>query len=255
MPLFTKENTKLETPSAAFKMISAEDAWTIVCDTASRVAPRTELVSLHVAQGHVIGEDILAKDPVPAYRASIKDGFAVRASDGRGKYPIVYECHAGVDVDAFPELRAGHVAYIRTGGPLPEGADAVVQVEDTKMTGDVVDVVGVVGGKHSVVEILKDAVEGEDVREIGSDMKPGELVLRKGELIGAAEVAMLATVGVTQVCCMLLYAIVCYVACYCITHVYIYYSYSLCTITCRCGCIGSQKWPSCRPETKWKNPP
>jgi gephyrin len=90
-------------------------------------------------------------------------------------------------------LKAKQVAYISTGGPVPEGSDAVVQVEDTRMTDEVVD------GQHSVVEICKQVTKGEDIRAIGSDMMPGELVMKKGEYIGAGEIAMLATVGVTQI--------------------------------------------------------
>lgn len=178
--------------AAAFKMISADDAYRIVCATCSSIAKSVQGLPLATAHRHVLAEDIHARDPVPAYRASVKDGYAVNSSDGPGKYPIVYECHAGVDVSKLPPLQRNTVAYISTGGPLPEGADAVVQVEDTCMTKDVVD------GKR-VVEISKHATPSEDVREVGSDMAAGECVMKAGTLIEAAEVAMLATVGVVKV--------------------------------------------------------
>ena len=193
MTLFTKDENPVRTPAAAFEMISPQQAFDTVIEVASRCVLPVELVSFDVAQGHVVGEDVIARDPVPAYRASIKDGYAVRSSDGPGLYPVVFECHAGLEVDNCMSLEEKHVAYISTGGPLPDGADAVVQIEDTRMTSDVVD------GKHSVVEILKSVTSGEDVREIGSDMRPGEVVLEKGEYIGPGEVSMLATVGLTDI--------------------------------------------------------
>ena len=191
MTLFTENPGK--TPAALFEIISAQQAFDMVIDVASKSILPVENVSFDVAQGHVVGEDVVAKDPVPAYRASIKDGYAVRSVDGPGLYPVVFECHAGLEVDRCVALEGKQVAYISTGGPLPDGAYAVVQIEDTRMTSDVID------GTHSVVEIMKSVSSGEDVRQIGSDMSPGEVVLRKGEYIGAGEVCMLATVGLAEV--------------------------------------------------------
>jgi gephyrin len=181
----------LKTPSAAFAMISAAEARSIVLEKSKPLD--VQYVSFDVAQGHVIGEDVVAREPVPAYRASIKDGYSVVSSDGPGLYPVVFECHAGSTEAVKMVLKENQVAYISTGGPVPEGSDAVVQVEDTRMTDDVID------GQHSVVEICKKVESGEDIRAIGSDMMPGELVMKKGEYIGAGEIAMLATVGVTEI--------------------------------------------------------
>ena len=189
MPLFNKD---AKPAAAAFKMISADDAFEIVTKTCKSIKRPTQTVPLSASHGHVLAEDIHAKDPVPAYRASVKDGYAVRSCDGAGKYPVVCECHAGVDVSKLGTLKPKTVAYISTGGPLLEGADAVVQVEDTKMTGEVVQ-------GHSVVEILKNASPSEDVREVGSDVAKGACVLEAGTMIGAAEIAMLATVGAVNV--------------------------------------------------------
>ncbi len=179
-----------KTPSASYLMISVEEALQTVLDTIS-IPLDVQPVSLDAAQGHVIGDDVVAVEPVPAFRASIKDGYAVVSGDGPGRYPVVFEAHAGGDANAV--IHAGEVAYIGTGGPLPDGADAVVQIEDTRMTQDTAD------GGHSIVEILRQVRSGEDVREIGSDMRPGEVVMKKGEYIGAGEIAMLATVGVREI--------------------------------------------------------
>ena len=172
------------TPSAGFHMISlAEALQTVLRET---VQLRVEMVPFELSSGHIVASDIYAAEPVPSYRASIKDGYAVVSADGPGEFPVVFEAHAGA-APAGP-LQRGQVAYISTGGPVPEGSDAVVQVEDTEHTG--------VDGR---VKILKQAKPGEDIREIGSDMRPGEIVMRKGEMIGSSEMGMLATVGVAEV--------------------------------------------------------
>ncbi|CAL5428451.1 unnamed protein product [Camellia sinensis] len=170
-------------------MISADNALQIVLNVAQRLPPVT--VSLHEALGKVLAHDITAPDPLPPYPASIKDGYAVVASDGPGEYPIITESRAGND-GVGVTVTPGTVAYVTTGGPLPDGADAVVQVEDTELI------------KSSSVEvkrvrILVQTTRGVDIRPVGCDIKKDDVVLKSGERLGAAEIGLLATVGVTMV--------------------------------------------------------
>ncbi|CAN1732163.1 Molybdopterin biosynthesis protein CNX1 [Linum perenne] len=76
-------------------MISTEDALRIVLEAAQRLPPAT--VPLHEALGKVLAEEIRAQDPLPPYPASVKDGYAVIASDGPGEYPVITESRAGND--------------------------------------------------------------------------------------------------------------------------------------------------------------
>ncbi|KAL7202896.1 hypothetical protein ACSBR1_034367 [Camellia fascicularis] len=170
-------------------MISAENALQIVLNVAQRLPPVTVL--LHEALGKVLAHDITAPDPLPPYPASIKDGYAVVASDGPGEYPIITESRAGND-GVGVTVTPGTVAYVTTGGPIPDGADAVVQVEDTELI------------KSSSVEakrvrILVQTTRGVDIRAVGCDIKKDDVVLKSGERLGAAEIGLLATVGVTMV--------------------------------------------------------
>ncbi|GMP91847.1 hypothetical protein CsSME_00042344 [Camellia sinensis var. sinensis] len=137
-------------------MISADNALQIVLNVAQRLPPVT--VSLHEALGKVLAHDITAPDPLPPYPASIKDGYAVVASDGPGEYPIITESRAGND-GVGVTVTPGTVAYVTTGGPIPDGADAVVQVEDTELI------------KSSSVEakrvrILVQTTRGVDIRPV-----------------------------------------------------------------------------------------
>lgn len=171
------------------RMISAEDALATVLTVAQRLPPIT--LPLHDALGKVLAEDIRAPDPLPPYPASIKDGYAVVASDGPGEYPIITESRAGND-GLGVTVTPGTVAYVTTGGPIPNGADAVVQVEDTEVIED-----GSVESRK--VRILVKTSEGVDIRPVGSDIEKDAIVLKSGERLGASEIGLLATVGVLMV--------------------------------------------------------
>ncbi|GMG98373.1 hypothetical protein Nepgr_000213 [Nepenthes gracilis] len=169
-------------------MISVDSALEIVLRVAQRLEPVT--VSLHEAVGKILAEDIKAVDALPPYPASVKDGFAVIAADGPGEYPIITESRAGND-GVGVIVTPGTVAYVTTGGPVPEGADAVVPVEDTEQRKDD-------SSEQKRVRILVQASPGIDIRPVGFDIEKGALVLKSGELIGSSEIGLLATVGVTM---------------------------------------------------------
>lgn len=87
---------------------------------------------------------------------SLQDGYAVVASDGTGTFPLAGEVRAG---GAAVTVAPGSVAYITTGAPVPAGADAVIQIENTER----------VPGAPEVT-ILKAATAGQDIRTVGSDI-------------------------------------------------------------------------------------
>ncbi|GAV72625.1 MoCF_biosynth domain-containing protein/MoeA_N domain-containing protein/MoeA_C domain-containing protein [Cephalotus follicularis] len=167
-------------------MISAEEALQIVLSVSQRLPSVT--VSLHDALGMLLAEDIRAPDPLPPYPASVKDGYAVVASDGPGEYPVIIESRAGNDAVGVSVI-PGTVAYVTTGGPIPDGADAVVQVEDTEQ-------VKHSSGESKRVKILVQARKGIDIRPVGFDIKKDAIILKSGEKVGASEIGLLATVGV-----------------------------------------------------------
>lgn len=144
---------------------------------------------LEAAVGQILAGDVHAVEPLPPFRASVKDGYAVVAADGPGEYPISEAVTAGRV--ANEQLQPGSVAYITTGAPLPDGADAVVMVEETKPLGE--------RNGRAFVYIGRQVAAGDDIRPIGQDIRPGEQVLAAGSRLDAAEVGLLATVGVTQV--------------------------------------------------------
>lgn len=179
-----------------YPMVSVNDALAMIAE----FTPQPEIVRSKVDQGiigSVLAEEVKARENVPAFRASIVDGYAVVApKDGKlkGVFPVVGVSHAAPGEIAA--LQEGQIARITTGAPLPPGATSVIMVEDTvlkTMTDD--------GKEEKEVEIQAENVkDGENVREVGSDVKQGTTILSKGEQISGVggEIGLLASVGVAE---------------------------------------------------------
>lgn len=153
----------------------------------------TITLSYEESSGHILAEDIKSPENVPAFLASIKDGYAVIAPDTPGTFDVIGSSIYGVYGPNEP-LKRGQAIRITTGSPLPIGADAVVQVEDTKLIEEARQ-----GELEIKISIATQAKVGQDIRPIGSDIKKGELVLKAGTLLGANEIGVLAAVGIVKV--------------------------------------------------------
>ena len=166
-------------------MISVEEALDKVL---SHIHPLgTEKVSLTDALGRVLAEDIHAPRDIPPLDNSGMDGYAVRwedivdaSQDRSTRLEVIEDLPAGFI--AKKEVRKGQAIRIMTGAPIPEGADTVVPVEETKKDGN-------------FVLISKAIVLGDSIRHAGEDVKKGDRVISKGDLIRPAEIGMLASVS------------------------------------------------------------
>ncbi|CAH1791459.1 unnamed protein product [Owenia fusiformis] len=154
----------------------------------------TESVSLKDALGKYLAEDVFAQDPLPPFPASIKDGYAIKASDGAGLRKVLGDSTAG-DVPKN-RVTAGYCLRISTGAPVPEGADSVIQVEDTQLTKEGDD-----GKTELEINVLKAPRIGQDIRPMGCDIGKGDKILCADMRLGPAELGLLATVGCAQVMC------------------------------------------------------
>ncbi|EGE01313.1 molybdenum cofactor biosynthesis protein [Trichophyton equinum CBS 127.97] len=188
--------------TSPYPMISVDEALKLI----SEHTPDPTVIEVPVdisLVGSVIAEDVFAAEAVPAYRASIVDGYAVIAptSPGegvstKGQFPVASVSHAQA-ASMPPPLTPGNIARITTGAPLPENANAVVMVEDTVLVSATPD-----GKEEAVVEILTaDIKVGENIREPGSDVKLGSRILQKGDLITdvGGEIGLLASTGTKTV--------------------------------------------------------
>jgi len=166
-------------------MISVAEALAIVVARTRRRVP--EEVNAMQSCGRVAARDVYAKQPYPTFRASIMDGYAVNAPLTAGSFPIQKRVHAGSSSEEA--LQAGNVCYITTGAKVPEGANAVIKVEDTTFLSE------------DQVQIHVDCADGANIRQIGSDIAVGAVLLQAGRLISPADVGLLATSGVDEVQC------------------------------------------------------
>jgi molybdopterin molybdotransferase len=147
-----------------------------------------EEVGLDAAQGRLLAERIVAREPVPPFDNSTVDGYAVRSADVKGASPaspieltVVAEVMAGEA--RTPELGPGRAVRIMTGAPIPAGADAVVMLEWTEWT-------------ESRVRVARGVEPGRFIRRTGEDTAPGDVVFEAGRELGSADLGVLASLGV-----------------------------------------------------------
>lgn len=157
-------------------------------------------VSIHrEVLGRVLARDVVAPEPLPRFRNSQMDGFAVRAADvaaAAAGTPVTLEV-AG-DVAAAPgevaRLEPGTAVRIMTGAVVPEGADAVVPVEDT----DHVTFNGSPQSASPKVVVARAREAGDFVRDLGSDVAQDAVVLRAGTVLAPHHVAAAAACGIAR---------------------------------------------------------
>ncbi|WP_433803668.1 molybdopterin molybdotransferase MoeA [Actinomycetospora sp. CA-084318] len=148
----------------------------------------TETVPLAAARGRVLAADLTSPVALPPFDNSAMDGYAVRAADLATTpvtLPVTEDVPAG-RVDG-PPLAPGTVHRIMTGAAVPDGADAVVQVEWTD------------GGLPGATVTIERGVDlGQSVRRAGDDVTAGQVVLTAGTVLGAAQIGLAAAVGAAE---------------------------------------------------------
>jgi molybdopterin molybdotransferase len=164
-------------------MHSVEDAVAAVVARIGRLdAVR---VPLRDARGRIAAESLAARRPLPGFDNSAMDGYAVRAAELPGTFPIHATIAAGDAIGAaIPERVA---VRIFTGAPLPRELDTVVMQENAIADGGTV--------------ALPRTPRGENVRRAGEDVAVGEVAIGAGARLGANELGLLAALGVTEVPC------------------------------------------------------
>jgi molybdopterin molybdotransferase len=154
-----------------------------------------ETVALAGALGAVLAEDLASPVALPPFANSAMDGYAVRSAD-LGEVPVALPVAADIPAGRTdgPPLAAGTAHRIMTGAPLPEGADAVVQVEWTD-GGHGAEPSWTAGGSTERVTVDRAVAPGQNVRGAGEDVTAGTVVLPAGTLLGPAQVGLAAAVG------------------------------------------------------------
>ena len=163
------------------RMISVEDALAVI--GRAKAAPRAERTPLPKALGRVLARDLASRISMPPFDKSAMDGYAIHSRDASESFRIVETISAG----AVPSkaVHRGECAKIMTGGMLPRGADLVVRRELAVEDDGRVSFTG------------RD--DGPNVCLKGEDVKPGDVVLKKGALLRPAEIGILASMGAAEV--------------------------------------------------------
>jgi molybdenum cofactor synthesis domain-containing protein len=149
-----------------------------------------EEIPLLEAYNRVLKENITSTLDVPPFNRSTVDGYAVKAEDTFGaeeNQPVKLNVCGVVNVGEPPRISIakGQAAEIVTGAPIPEGADAVVMVEDTERESD-------------ELRVYSAVTKDENIMKKGADIKKGETVLKAGQVLGSPEIGVLAALGITK---------------------------------------------------------
>ncbi|MCW4007757.1 MAG: molybdopterin-binding protein [Candidatus Bathyarchaeota archaeon] len=171
-----------------FRRLMTFDEAKKVIDEQLKLKPLgAEEISLLEAYNRVLAEDVVATLDIPPFNRSTVDGYAVKAADTFGaeeNQPVQLRICGSVSVGEPPKITVnpGEAAEIVTGAPIPEGADAVVMVEDTDRDGD-------------LLRVYRAVTRDENVMKKGADIKKGETALKAGQVLGASEIGVLAALG------------------------------------------------------------
>ncbi|HEV2903234.1 MAG TPA: gephyrin-like molybdotransferase Glp [Gaiellaceae bacterium] len=165
-------------------LLSMEEAQRLILERAGPL--EGEVVALDAAAGRVLVDPAASRVDLPPFDSSAMDGFAVRSSDTPGRLPVRERIPAGRP--ARRALDPGEAMGIATGGAVPEGADAVIQLEAVADEGNAVE--------------IQDAVRtGANIRPRGGDLRQGDVVVEAGEFLGPAQIGALAAAGIPEVSC------------------------------------------------------
>jgi molybdopterin molybdotransferase len=170
--------------------IPLEEARALI-DSVARPVAAAELVPIVDANGRVLAADVVAPFDVPPFSRAGMDGYAVRAEDTFGasrQEPRTLRCIEQVFTGQVPSraVAGGDCTEIATGAPMPEGADAVVMVEETEKE------------PSGEIRIFTPVYPRQNVGRRGADIQTGQAVLRTGDVLNASRVGVLAALGLTE---------------------------------------------------------
>jgi molybdopterin molybdotransferase len=170
-------------------LVTIADARAILAASGEPIA-RTERLELEDLPGRVLAEDLVATFDVPPFARAAMDGYAVIAADttrAAVNRPVILTLHGSVYTGDVPDQRVtpGRCVAIATGAPLPEGADAVVMIEQTAHI-------------NSIVHVHAPVRPGQNIGPRGSDLQAGQRVLAGGTWLSPARLGVIAALGLTR---------------------------------------------------------
>ena len=169
------------------KLVTFDEAKLLIQQTLQPKPLGKEEIPLLEAYNRVLAEDVVSKLDIPPFSRSTVDGYAVKAEDTFGadeNQAIKLKICGFVSIGELPKVTVhkGEAAEIVTGAPIPDGADAVVMVEDTER-------------ENEELNVYSSVTENENVMKKAADIKRGETVLCAGRILGSREIGVLAALG------------------------------------------------------------
>jgi len=173
------------------KLVSLDEAKRILQQRLSAKPVGTEFTPLLEAHERVLAKDVVAHIDVPPFNRATVDGYAVKAKGTFGAdetNPITLKICGRINVGESPHsvVKDSSAADIATGAPMPQGADAVVMFEHTIR-------------KDTNVILYRPVSKGENVMRAGSDIKKGDIILKKGQILSSWDIGVLAALGVAEI--------------------------------------------------------
>jgi molybdopterin molybdotransferase len=165
------------------ELLTIDEALAVVLELA--VPSESEDVPVAMAADRVLAEPALAVGDLPPFDSSAMDGYAVRAADTPGTLQVVDQSAAGRP--ARLPVQAGEAIAISTGAVVPEGADAVVPIEQVAVRGDAIE--------------AERVAPAENIRPRGGDAATGDLIVEPGTRLRPAHLGALAAAGIAKVRC------------------------------------------------------
>jgi molybdopterin molybdotransferase len=171
--------------------ISQAAALRLLMESPGGVLP-SERCRIEVCCGRTTAADIVSPEDLPGFPRSTVDGFAVRSSDtygARETMPAYLTVTGEVFMGQAPAfaIGSGEAAIIPTGGMMPEGADAVIMLEDAQT------------GAAPLIEALRPVAPGENVIRADDDIKKGEPVISRGRILRPQDIGALAGLGIGSI--------------------------------------------------------
>lgn len=168
----------------------------------------TATIEVAAALDRVLAETVIAPHDLPSFARSTVDGYAVLAADTFGASASLPAYLSVIGETAMGQaaslaIDSGACTIVHTGGMIPPGADAVVMVEHTERVQPPRPLAAAAGHPPSAfphtIEVLRPLAPGQNVIQVGEDVRQGEIVLAAGRRLRPADLGGLLAVGITQV--------------------------------------------------------
>lgn len=147
--------------------------------------PETEFVKLEEASHRILSEDLVSSELIPEFAKSTVDGYAIKYIETPCTLKLIGKVDMGEALDVI--LKEGECVYVPTGGAIPLGTDTMVMIEET----DIIDT--------HLIRFNNTFTTRQNIIEVGDDMKPGQVVLKKGTRLKPQHIGVLASLGYQMV--------------------------------------------------------